>query len=139
MFLFVPLALKSQYIDRKELRKKPKTIEEATLQLNKVYTDSAINEIKQFNEEYFVFISNNSIGGYIVPYWFQNFVSHTKLTKDFNSHGIENFQDVAVLIYRSFYREINNLPVEFEEQIKIIHDYYNNKNDSVWLENTILR
>lgn len=134
LLIFIPVVSKANNINRNELRKRPKSIEEAINHLYDVYTEPAINQIKQFNEEYFVWISNNSIGGYIIPHWFQNFVSQTKLTKDFEKHGIENYQDMAVILYRSFYRKLNNLPVEFEKQIEIIRDYNKNKNDSTWLE-----
>ena len=123
----------SQNINKRELKKRPKSIEEAIDQIGKVYTDSAKVNIRQFNEEYFIYISHSSIGDYIVHYWPNNFLSKSKLGLEFNKKGVEDENDMARILYRSYYRKLKALPIKLEEQIEDVITYNQNKNDSIWI------
>jgi hypothetical protein len=59
-------------------------------------------------------------------------VSKSALRKDLNSKGLYTNDDMSSVLLCSYYRKCNNLDINLDQQIKVIHQWYINMNNPVW-------
>lgn len=132
---FVTSQLLAQDIDKNY---KPKNLDEAILQLDKLFPDSTKQKIAQMEENDFLGNSHLSTGMWIRNIW--GLWKGGELSKYFNELGIYHPDDMSGIILRSFYRHIKAQDYELDNQIKYYQDYwkktqvheYKMKNDTAY-------
>ena len=137
VLIFFSLNLLGQ-VSKKELRYKPKNFEEAITQLDKHISDSIKNQIKLMTEEEYIGNTHFTTGMSIRNNWLYNrylfglIVTKSELRKDLVSKGLFNNDDMSSAILCSYHRKLNNKEIDFEQQIKDIHQRYINMNNPKW-------
>lgn len=136
--LLISFNLLGQNLTKKELRYIPKDFNESLTQLNKVIPDSTKTRIKSMTESDFLAQTHFSTGMWIRNYWLYNrylfglIVTKSNLRKDLTTKGLYSNDDMSGVILRSFHRQLNNVDINIEQQIKEIHQQYKNLNDPQW-------
>ncbi|MDR0828966.1 MAG: hypothetical protein LBN95_02495 [Prevotellaceae bacterium] len=133
ILLFLTINLFSQ--THKDFKYAPKTLEDAIIQLDKIFDDSIKANIKTMSENEFVKQYSNSVGKTIVKKWLSDkyfwefVVKKSALKQDLFLKDIyfsENNNDVLSVILRSYYRHLNNTDILLEQQIDSIYQEYKN-------------
>lgn len=101
---------------------KPKTLEEAIFQLEKLHHDTVKVKITAMTEEQFTIGSHFAMGMWIRNNW--RLWGGGKLSKYFNSIGIFHADDMSGIILTSYYRHLKGQNRELEKQIKYYQDYW---------------
>jgi hypothetical protein len=136
--LIFSISLLGQRLSKKDKVYKPKDFNEALTQLNKITPDSTKLRIKSMTEPDFLAQTHLSIGMWIRNYWLYNrylfgiVVTKSDLWKDLYSKGLFNNDDMSEVILRSFYRQLNHLEINLNQQLEDIHQWYVNMNDPKW-------
>ena len=102
-----------------------KNINEAMMQLDKVYTDKNKKEIFDMTESEYTTKSRFSIGLWIRYHW--GLSQGNKLSKYFNDLGIYHPNDMSAIIIHCYYRHLHHQDFELNKLIK----YYQNRRKSL--------
>jgi hypothetical protein len=127
-----------QDLTRNEMKYKPKDFKESLILLDIIIPDSTIIKIKSMTENDFVAQAHFSTGMWIRNNWLYNrylfglIVTKSDLHKDLIAKGLFSTDDMSGLILRSFHRQLNNIDINLEQQIKDIHQWYVNMNNPEW-------
>ena len=136
--LVISFSLFGQNLTKKELRYIPKDFNESLTQLNKVIPDSTKTRIKSMTESDFLAQTHFSTGMWIRNYWLYNrylfglIVTKSDLRKDLTTKGLYSNDDMSGVILRSFHRQLNDIDINVDQQIKDIHQWYVNMNNPEW-------
>jgi hypothetical protein len=132
----------AQTLSKKELNYVPKNFEEALIQLDKIWSDSIKSQIKSMTEEKFV-LDYFFLTGKNINYWMSNrhvfglFETASDLKKDLQARGLSQFytnNTLSSVILRSFYRQLKDKDIQFEQQLKDINQWHINMLDPEWRE-----
>lgn len=104
------------------LRYKPKRLDEAVLQLEKIQHDTTKQKILAMTEEQFLGGSHMGIGMWVRNNW--GLWKGGALAKHFNSIGIFHPDDMSGIILTSYYRHLHGQNREIEKQVKYYQDYW---------------
>lgn len=102
--------LVAQQYTKKELKYKPKNLEEAIHQLDIMFSDTTKEQIKLMTEDEFIGKTHFTTGMYIRNYWlydrylFSLIVLRSELRDTLTNLGLFHNDDMSGLILRSFYR-----------------------------------
>ncbi|MFN0255268.1 DUF6794 domain-containing protein [Pedobacter ureilyticus] len=122
-FLYlVPFCVFSQAHSKAELRYKPKTLDEAVLQLEKLHHDTTKKQIIALTEDQFKLYSHLEMGMWIRNNW--KLWSGGKLSKYFKSIGVFHPDDMSGIILTSYYRHLKGQDRELEKQVKCYQDFW---------------
>jgi hypothetical protein len=135
LVLLIASQLLAQDIDK---NLKPKNLDEAILQLDKLFPDSTKQKIAHMEENDFLGNSHLTTGMWIRNNW--GLWKGSELSKYFNELGIYHPDDMSGIILRSFYRHIKSQDYDLDNQIKISQEYwrlaqeheYKMKNDTAY-------
>jgi len=136
--LLISFNLFGQNLTKKELIYIPKDFNESLTQLDKIIPDTTKTRIKSMTESDFLAQTHLSTGMWIRNYWLYNrylfglIVTKSELRKDLLTKGLYNNDDMSEVILRSFHRQLNNIDVNIEQQIKDIQQWYVNMNNLEW-------
>jgi hypothetical protein len=136
--LILSLNLFGQDLARKEMKYKPKDFNESLTQLDRIIPDSTKTKIKSMTENDFIAQTHFSTGMWIRNNWlydrylFGLIVTKSDLRKDLTAKGLFHNDDMSSVILCSFHRQLNNVDINIEQQIKEIHQQYKNLNDPQW-------
>jgi hypothetical protein len=136
--LILSFNLFGQNLTKNELRYIPKDFNESLIQLDKVIPDTTKSRIKTMTERDFLAQTHLTTGMWIRNYWLYNrylfglIVTKSDLRNDLASKGLFHNDDMSSVILRSFHRQLNNVDINIEQQIKEIHQQYKNLNDPQW-------
>ena len=125
---------------KKELKHHPKTFEESLTQLDKIFSDSTKNQIRNMTESDFVTKTVFSTGIWIRNEWlydryfFKLIVQESDLRKELVVKGLPTNDDMSGLILRSYYRRLKGQDLAVDQQIKDVHQLYINMNNPEWRE-----
>ena len=115
------IMLTSLVANSKNKRYKPKDLNEAIVQLDKLNTKKYKNEIFDMTESEYITKSQFSRGLWIRYNW--DLWRGKKLTKYFNDLGIYHPNDMTTIILRCYYRHLHHQDYELNKQIKYYQDY----------------
>lgn len=101
---------------------KPHDLNEALTLLDQMLSDSSKNEIKKLKERDFVVNAHFGLGRELRNKW--SLWKRKPLSKYFNSIGVYHPDDMSAIILTSYYRQLNGLPVNLEQQIMIIKSFH---------------
>jgi len=125
-FLIIVLMISSNSLaqnnEKKKLDYKPKTLDEAIIQLDLIIPDSSKHQIKEMSENEFRGRSHFSMGLWIRNDW--GLWKKQKLAKHFNNLGIYHPDDMSGIILTCYYRHLNNQEYKLDEQIKYYQEYW---------------
>lgn len=136
--LVISFNLFGQNLTKNEFSYIPKDFNESLTQLNKVIPDSTKRKIKSMTENDFLAQTHFSTGMWIRNYWLYNrylfglIVTKSDLRKDLTTKGLDSNDDMSSVILRSFHRQLNNVDINLDQQIKEIHQWYKNMNNPDW-------
>jgi hypothetical protein len=136
--LILSLNLFGQDLTRKEMKYKPKDFNESLTQLDRIIPDSTKTKIKSMTEDDFIAQTHFSTGMWIRNNWlydrylFGLIVTKSDLRKDLTTKGLYNNDDMSGVILRSLHRQLNNIDINFDQQIKDIHQWHVNMNNPEW-------
>lgn len=136
--LIISINLFGQELTKKEKKYIPEDFSESLEQLDKIIPDSSKNLIKTMTENDFIAQTHLTIGMWIRNYWLYNryllglIVTKSDLRKDLAAKGLFHNDDMSGVILRSYYRKLNGLDINLEQQIKDIHQWYVNMNNPEW-------
>lgn len=100
---------------------KPKNLNEAIAQLDKVNSNKYKKEIFEMTESEYITKSQFSTGLWIRYNW--GLWRGKKLTNYFNDLGIYHPNDMTGIILRCYYRHLHHQDYELDKQIKYYQDY----------------
>lgn len=120
-YLFLSQAL-GQDVSKFNSRYKPKTLDEAVLQLEKLHHDTTKKQIIALTEDQFKLYSHLETGMWIRNNW--KLWSGGKLSKYFKSIGVFHPDDMSGIILTSYYRHLKGQDRELEKQVKYYQDFW---------------
>lgn len=94
--------------------RKPKDLDEALDLLSTILSDDEFIFLKSRNQDNLYMEFHNNIGYLIRNSWC---LSNYEITKWFKSYGINDSDDMSMIIIRSYWRRINSKPIKFKEQV----------------------
>ncbi len=112
----------SQSTDIKDLKYKPKNLDEAIYQLDRVFHDSIKSHIHDMSEDEFLSKSHMSTGMWIRNNW--GLWKGRGLAKYFNKLGIYHPDDMSSIILRSYHRHLYDKSYDLDCQIAFYQDYW---------------
>jgi len=136
--ILISFNLFGQVSTKKDLKYIPKNFDEALIQLDRIIADSTKTKIKSMEESDYVAQSHFTTGMWIRNNWLYNrnllglIVTKSDLRKDLTSKGLFHNDDMSVVILRSFHRQLNNVDINLDQQIKDIHQWHINMNNPEW-------
>ena len=122
IFLLLVTVSYGQETKKTTLRYKPKNLEEAIFQLEKIHHDTTKQKILTMTEEQFIHNSHFGLGMWIRNNW--RLWKGGELSKYFNSIGIHHPDDMSGIILTSYYRKLKGDDRNLEEQVKQYQDYW---------------
>ncbi|HSV75736.1 MAG TPA: DUF6794 domain-containing protein [Bacteroidales bacterium] len=138
LFLSVNLFGQQVNLSREDYRYRPANFDEALQHLNRIICDSIKVEFKTTTESEFLAQTHLGIGMWIRNNWLYNryllgFVStESDLRKSFTEKGIFHNSDISAIILRSFFRQLNDIEINLDQQIKDIRQWHLNMRDPEW-------
>jgi hypothetical protein len=120
---FIP-KINAQEFSKSEIKYKPKNLNESIIQLNKIHNDSIKNEIRNMTEKEFTGNSHFGLGMWIRNNW--KLWKKSELSKSFNEIVIYHPDDMSGIILTSYYRNLNEKPIELDEQVLFYKKYWEN-------------
>lgn len=99
----------------------PNNLEECFVELEKSLTPEFIGEIRQGTEED-ISQFHHGLGTFLRNNW--GLWKGSELSKWFNEKGIHHPDDMSGIIFDSFWRHLNDKPINFEEQVKFYQGYW---------------
>tara|TARA_B110001450_G_C17525890_1_gene442550 strand:- start:87 stop:824 length:738 start_codon:yes stop_codon:yes gene_type:complete len=135
--------INAQEFSKNEIKYKPKNLNESINQLNKIHNDSIKSQIRNMTEKEFTANSHFGLGLSIRNNW--KLWKKSELSKSFNKIGIYHPDDMSGIILTSYHRNLNEKPIELNEQILYYKKYWKNlaehknkmKTDSVYIKENI--
>jgi hypothetical protein len=130
--------LVAQQYTKKELKYKPKNLEEAIHQLDIMFPDTTKKQIKLMTEDEFIGKTHFTTGMYIRNYWlydrylFSLIVLRSELRDTLTNLGLFHNDDMSGLILRSFYRYLTDQELDVKGQIKETQQYWINVSNPEW-------
>ena len=112
----------AQENDKQDLGYKPKNLDEAIIQLDKLFSDSLKQEITLMDENEFRGRSHMSMGLWVRNNW--GLWTEGELSQYFNTLGIFHPDDMSGIILTSYYRHLKNYDYELDKQIKNYQDHW---------------
>lgn len=125
LFLFLSDAL-GQPPSKFNPNYKPKTLDEAIFQLEKLHHDTTKVQILSMTEDQFTIRSHFGMGMWIRNNW--GLWGGGKLSKYFKSIGIFHPDDMSGIILTSYYRHLKRQDLELDKQVKYYLDYWKSSN-----------
>lgn len=122
IFCFLSVVAFAQGGTKSDLKYKPKTLDEAVLQLEKIHHDTTKNKIRAMTEDQFIGNSHMGLGMWIRNNW--GLWGGGELSTYFKSIGIFHPDDMSGIILTSYYRQLNGQDQELEKQVKYYQDYW---------------
>ena len=110
----------SIFANRINRKHSPKNLNEAIMQLDKVYSDKNKKEIFDMTESEYTTKSRFSIGLWIRYHW--GLSQGNKLSKYFNDLGIYHPNDMSAIIIHCYYRHLHHQDYELNNLIKTYQD-----------------
>lgn len=99
----------------------PKDLDDAFIELKKMLPKDVQTKMKNSTEqgmsEY-----HFSLGMWMRNYW--ELWKESRLTKYFNNVGIQHPDDMSGIILNSFWRHLNNKPIQLKKQVAYYHEYW---------------
>jgi hypothetical protein len=120
--LIVITAFGQQGPSKADLKYKPKDLDEAILQLEKIHNDTTKQKILAMTEREFIGNSHFGLGMWMRNNW--GLWKGGELAKYFNSIAIYHPDDMSGIILTSYYRHLNGQEREFEKQVKYYQGYW---------------
>ena len=99
----------------------PKDLNDCFVELEKMLSPELLKEMKSGKEEHMI-IYHMSLGIWMRNNW--GFWGGSRLSRYFNSIGIRHPDDMSGIIFTSFWRHLNNKPIDLSEQVKYYQDYW---------------
>ena len=121
------IAVLGQTYTKAELKYRPKTLDEAILQLAKLHHDTTKKQLIAITEDQFKLYSHFESGTWIRNKW--KLWSRGKLSKYFNSIGVFHPDDMSGIILTSYYRHLKGQDRELEKQVKYYQDFWEASKD----------
>lgn len=112
----------AQSTDKKEFKYRPKNLEEAITQLDRVFHDSIKSRIYDMDEDEFLSNSHMSTGMWIRNNW--GLWKGKELAKYFNKLGIYHPDDMSSIILRCYHRHLHHKSYDMNIQIAFYQDYW---------------
>jgi hypothetical protein len=116
VFLLAFIISTSLFANRMNRKHRPVNINEAIMQLDKVYSDKNKKEIFDMTESEYTTKSRFSVGLWIRYHW--GLSQGNKLSKYFNDLGIYRPNDMSAIIIHCYYRHLHNRDFELDKLIK---------------------
>jgi hypothetical protein len=116
--------INAQQFSKSEIKYKPKNLNESIVQLNRIHNDAIKNEIRNMTENEFIGNSHLGLGMWIRNNW--KLWKKSELSSYFNEIGILHPDDMSGIILTSYYRNLNDKPIELNEQILYYQKYWKN-------------
>lgn len=107
-----------EYKYKKKIAKSPKSLEEALVWLKSNLNENQLHDIKTQPPIGLHF----GLGMHLRNEW--GLWHDSPLAQYFNSIGIHHADDMSGIVLESLYRELNNTPINLDEQVKIYQDYW---------------
>jgi hypothetical protein len=102
--------------------KKPQSIDEAILYFEKKWNDKQKETFRNLSEKKAVEESDLTHGILIRSKWLTD--KDTALVNEFLRMGIDERHDMSNIILTSLHRKLNNIPIDVEEQVAYIKEYW---------------
>jgi hypothetical protein len=99
----------------------PENLEDCFGELGKMLQPELIEEMKSGTEDDMI-TYHHGLGTWLRNNW--GLWSGSRLAKYFNGLGIKHPDDMSGVILDSFWRHLNNKPIELEGQVKYYKDYW---------------
>ena len=112
----------AQELTNEDWKYEPVNLEDAVRHMNKLTDDSTKIWIKSLEEDEYVGQVHFSQGMWIRNNW--NLWKGGDLAKYFNSIGIVHPDDMSGIIFSCFYRDLNGLPWNVDEQVAYYQNYW---------------
>src|ERR1043165_5754617 len=116
IFYLLSVAAWGQTNSKSDLKYKPKTLDEAVLQLEKTHHDTTKQKIRAMTEDQFIGNSHMGLGMWVRNNW--GLWAGGELSKYFKSIGIFHPDDMSGIILTSFYRQLKGQDRQLEKQVK---------------------
>jgi hypothetical protein len=120
------------------LKSRPKSTEEALNTLDnsfsKEYKDSVLLNMK---EDIFMHYFDGLTGEQLKKKWLDGTIFQTKLAFEYKKQGLHNQDEIIKIIFRSYYRKLNNKNIDLSSQIKSSIEYVSHIYDKLWFDNYI--
>lgn len=100
----------------------PKNLNECYLEFDKILDKKRIEEIKNISEEEFTSNSHFGLGLFIRNNW--ALWKGSRLYIFFKQKGITHPDDMSGIILKSYYRNLNGIDINIDEQIKYYQEYW---------------
>lgn len=120
--VFTVITAFGQSPSKADLKYKPKTLDEAILQLEKIHDDTTKQKILAMTEQEFMGNSHFGLGMWLRNNW--GLWKGGELAKHFNSIGIYHPDDMSGIILTSYYRHLHGQDRALEKQIEFYQDYW---------------
>lgn len=105
-----------------DLNYRPKNLDEAVFQLEKIHDDTTKRKIVGMTEDQFIGDSHFGLGIWMRNNW--GLWKGGELAKYFNSIGIFHPDDMSGIILTSYYRHLKGQDRELDKQVKFHQDYW---------------
>jgi hypothetical protein len=99
----------------------PKDLDDCFAELKKTLSKEVIEKMKSGTEKQMIRY-HHGLGTWLRNNW--GLRKGSRLSKWFNEKGIRNPDDMSGIILNSFWRDLNNKPIELEKQVKHYQDYW---------------
>jgi len=99
----------------------PKDLDDCFAQLKKILSKDLIEKMKTGPEEDMIDY-HHGLGTWLRNNW--GLWKGSRLSKWFNARGIKHPDDMSGIILDSFWRHLNNKPINLDEQVKYYQDYW---------------
>jgi hypothetical protein len=100
----------------------PKNLNDCFLEFDKILDKKRIAEIKNLNEKEFTSNSHFGLGLFIRNNW--ALWKGSRLYIFFKEKGITHPDDISGIILKSYYRNLNGIDINLDEQIKYYQEYW---------------
>ena len=105
----------------------PVDLEDCFMEMDKMLSEDFIEIIKTEKEEEELFEYHFSLGLWLRNNW--GLWGESQLKDFFNSYEIYHPDDMSSIIIISYYRYLNDLPINLIEQVEYYKEYWENYND----------
>lgn len=100
----------------------PRNLDECYQQIESFWPDSVKARVKSMTESDFVFGNHRGFGMWMRNYW--GLWKGSRLSAYFNAMGLYHPDDISGTILTCYHRQLNGKPINLEEQIKHLQDYW---------------
>jgi hypothetical protein len=121
-FCFISIITFGQSSSKEDLKYKPKTLDEAIVQLEKIHHDTTKQKIIAMTEKEFLGNSHFGLGLWMRNNW--GLWKGKELAKHFKSIGVFHPDDMSGIILTSYYRQLKGQDRKLDEQIKNYQEYW---------------